>query len=110
MFCRNLFFPFSRLALSFRVSHSRSPSSIPDLSARSVYYPDHNGKIPTGVDLWITGVGLFGALVGQVFFGFLADKKGRKSMYLITLIIMIVATIGQASAASAVRGFSFAVW
>ena len=31
-------------------------------------------------------------------------------MYLLTLIIMITATIGQASSASAVRGFSFAVW
>ena len=31
-------------------------------------------------------------------------------MSLLTLIIMITATIGQASSASAVRGFSFAVW
>ena len=31
-------------------------------------------------------------------------------MYLLTLIIMITATIGQASSASAVRGFSFAAW
>lgn len=31
-------------------------------------------------------------------------------MYLLTLIIMITSTIGQASSASAVRGFSFAVW
>jgi MFS family permease len=46
----------------------------------------------------------------QTTTSYLGDKKGRKSMYLLTLIIMITATIGQASSASAVRGFSFAVW
>lgn len=75
-----------------------------------VYFPENGGKLPTNVDLAITGVSLIGALTGQVLFGYLGDKKGRKSMYLLTLIIMITATIGQASSASAVRGFSFAVW
>ena len=34
-----------------------------------VYFPDHGGKLPTNVDLAITGVSLIGALTGQVVFG-----------------------------------------
>ena len=34
-----------------------------------VYFPDHGGKLPTNVDLAITGVSLIGALTGQMVFG-----------------------------------------
>ena len=40
----------------------------------------------------------------QVFFGFLGDYLGRKKVYLLTLLIMITATIGQCFAASTVKG------
>ena len=51
-----------------------------------------------------------GTLIGQIFFGALGDRLGRKSVYLFTLMILIIATIGQCTSASAVRGASFAVW
>lgn len=66
--------------------------------------------MPQAIDLWITGAALVGTLIGQVFFGVLGDRLGRKNVYLITLLIMVVATIGQTTSASAVRGASFAVW
>ncbi|KAM6499660.1 Major facilitator superfamily domain containing protein [Amanita muscaria] len=39
-----------------------------------------------------------GTLFGQVIFGWLADRMGRKKMYGIELMIMIVGTFGQALA------------
>ncbi|EIE20161.1 MFS general substrate transporter [Coccomyxa subellipsoidea C-169] len=69
-----------------------------------VYYPHLNGKLNRNDDLWITGVALVGTLIGQVFFGFLGDYLGRKKVYLLTLLIMITATIGQCFAASTVKG------
>ena len=58
----------------------------------------------------ITGIALVGTLLGQLFFGVLGDKMGRKKVYLITLLLMITATIGQASSASTVRGFGMVTW
>lgn len=40
----------------------------------------------------------------QVFFGVCGDYLGRKKIYLLTLLIIITATIGQAMAASTVYG------
>lgn len=40
----------------------------------------------------------------QIFFGVCGDYLGRKKVYLFTLIIIIVATIGQAMSASTVFG------
>ncbi|KAG1875500.1 major facilitator superfamily domain-containing protein [Suillus subalutaceus] len=42
-----------------------------------------------------------GNLVGQLLFGWLADKLGRKRMYGVELMIMIIATFGQALAGEA---------
>ncbi|KAG2158000.1 major facilitator superfamily domain-containing protein [Suillus bovinus] len=42
-----------------------------------------------------------GNLVGQVLFGWLADVVGRKRMYGVELMIMIIATFGQALAGQA---------
>jgi MFS transporter, PHS family, inorganic phosphate transporter len=67
-------------------------------------------KLPDAIDLWVTGAALVGTLLGQVFFGLMGDRFGRKSIYLVTLLIMIVATIGQCTSASTVRGASFYVW
>jgi len=68
-----------------------------------LYYYDpisHSpGKLPRNVSNAITGVALCGTLSGQLFFGWLGDKLGRKRVYGITL-----ATTGWCSLAS---GFSF---
>jgi hypothetical protein len=44
----------------------------------------------------------------QVFFGVCGDYLGRKRVYLVTLVIMIVATLGQALSASPIRGWGCA--
>ncbi|CAF4769620.1 unnamed protein product, partial [Rotaria magnacalcarata] len=52
----------------------------------------------------IKGITNVGNLIGQLVFGFLGDSKGRKSIYGIELLIVIVATIGSAMAGSAATG------
>ncbi|KAM5556909.1 low affinity inorganic phosphate transporter 8-like [Rosa sericea] len=47
------------------------------------------GALPTNVNNAITGVALFGTLAGQLFFGWLGDKLGRKKVYGITLVTMV---------------------
>ncbi|KAK9805161.1 hypothetical protein WJX72_002836 [[Myrmecia] bisecta] len=69
-----------------------------------IYYPHLNGKLPLTADLWLTGIALAGTLCGQVFFGILGDRLGRKKVYLLTLMLMIGATIGQSLSASPLQG------
>lgn len=58
-----------------------------------LYYPNPTGKDPGAVSNKvgnaITGVALCGTLVGQLFFGWLGDKLGRKKVYGLTLITMV---------------------
>ncbi|KAI4385617.1 hypothetical protein MLD38_003620 [Melastoma candidum] len=58
-----------------------------------LYYPDPKGqkpgKLPHNVNNAITGVALWGTLAGQLFFGWLGDKLGRKKVYGITLVTMV---------------------
>ncbi|KAL2394654.1 Inorganic phosphate transporter PHO84 [Exophiala dermatitidis] len=58
-----------------------------------VYFPGH--KIPTSADTAIKLSTTAGAVIGQVIFGWLADKLGRKRMYGLELIIILVGTFGQ---------------
>jgi len=58
-----------------------------------VYY---NGTIPPNVDLGLKASGSAGTLLGQLLFGWMADQLGRKRMYGIELMIIIVATVGSA--------------
>ncbi|KAJ3018591.1 UNVERIFIED_CONTAM: Inorganic phosphate transporter pho84 [Siphonaria sp. JEL0065] len=55
-----------------------------------------------------------GSVVGQLMFGFLGDKLGRKSMYATTMMIIIVANIGLAFSSQLVSGLSmyaaFGIW
>lgn len=51
----------------------------------------------------------WGNLIGQVFFGILGDKLGRKKMYGIELLIVIICTITSSLAAPAANGFSILV-
>ncbi|KXN88480.1 Inorganic phosphate transporter PHO84 [Leucoagaricus sp. SymC.cos] len=55
-----------------------------------------NGKLNTNQDLGVKVATPVGTLVGQLLFGWLADIVGRKRMYGVELLIMIIATFAQA--------------
>ncbi|KAF9910068.1 Inorganic phosphate transporter pho84 [Linnemannia zychae] len=59
-----------------------------------IYFDD--GILPADLDLGIKVAASIGTFLGQVGFGHLADRLGRKRMYGIELMIIIVATLGQA--------------
>ncbi|KAJ1337111.1 phosphate:H+ symporter [Batrachochytrium salamandrivorans] len=56
------------------------------------------------IDALVKASTSWGNLIGQLGFGYLGDKLGRKQMYGIELIIMIVCTIGSAFASSTLKG------
>lgn len=60
-----------------------------------VYYPGV-GTMPTSSDNAIKLSTSAGTVVGQLLFGYLADRLGRKRMYGLELIIIIFATLAQA--------------
>ncbi|KAL0644640.1 hypothetical protein Bca4012_042930 [Brassica carinata] len=53
------------------------------------------GSLPPHVAAAVNGVALCGTLAGQLFFGWLGDKLGRKKVYGITLIMMIVCSVAS---------------
>lgn len=59
------------------------------------YFPEHGNKIPQIDDTTIKVITSAGTLVGQLFFGWLADLVGRKRMYGYELLIIMMATLGQ---------------
>ncbi|KAJ1295414.1 hypothetical protein BS78_01G222000 [Paspalum vaginatum] len=64
-----------------------------------IYYTEPNsdtpGALPPNVSAAVNGVALCGTLAGQLFFGWLGDKLGRKSVYGFTLILMVVCSIAS---------------
>jgi PHS family inorganic phosphate transporter-like MFS transporter len=65
-----------------------------------VYFPQ-NDTIPAWELAAVAAAALFGAMVGQVLFGRLADRLGRKKIYPVTLSVMAVGSIGSALAVPA---------
>ena len=66
-----------------------------------VYWQDapvkaNRGKIPVNSDTAIKVATSGGTVLGQVGFGYLADRVGRKRMYGLELIVIIFATLAQA--------------
>jgi len=57
------------------------------------------GSLPPRIQASVTGVALCGTLAGQLFFGWLGDKLGRKRVYGLTLVLMVVCSLAS--------GFSF---
>ncbi|XP_073154508.1 probable inorganic phosphate transporter 1-3 [Henckelia pumila] len=53
------------------------------------------GILPPGVSASVTGVALVGTLFGQLFFGWLGDKMGRKKVYGITLLLMVLCSLAS---------------
>ncbi|VVT49344.1 uncharacterized protein SAPINGB_P002224 [Magnusiomyces paraingens] len=59
------------------------------------YGTSHNGKLPSATSTLIKVSTSVGTVIGQLFFGWLADAVGRKKIYGVELMIIIAATIGQ---------------
>ena len=76
--------------ISQMIAYARFPTH---LNSKGAY-----GSLPTTQDLVVKGMALVGTLFGQLFFGTLGDRLGRKGPYGWTLIIMTVTTIGCAAA------------
>ncbi|XP_062076111.1 low affinity inorganic phosphate transporter 4-like [Humulus lupulus] len=71
-------------------------SAVSKLLGRLYYFDPVSlkpGKLPPRVNNSVTGVALVGTLAGQLFFGWLGDKLGRKKVYGITLIMMVICAI-----------------
>ncbi|KMZ61509.1 Phosphate transporter [Zostera marina] len=71
-------------------------SLITKLLGRIYYYVDGSskpGSLPPNVGAAVNGVAFVGTLTGQLFFGWLGDKMGRKRVYGMTLILMVIASI-----------------
>ncbi|RVW94526.1 Inorganic phosphate transporter 1-11 [Vitis vinifera] len=71
-------------------------STVSKLLGRLYYYDPATGKpgkLPHGVNNFVVGVALVGTLSGQLVFGWLGDKLGRKKVYGMTLILMSICAI-----------------
>ena len=72
-------------------------STVSKLLGRLYYFdpstPNLPGKLPLSVNNMVTGVAIVGTLTGQLIFGWLGDKLGRKKVYGITLILMVICAI-----------------
>lgn len=66
-----------------------------NLASGMLAYAFWGGKIPASTTTLIKVSTSVGTVIGQLGFGFMADKIGRKKIYGTELIIMIVATILQ---------------
>ncbi|XP_023921825.2 inorganic phosphate transporter 1-4, partial [Quercus suber] len=53
------------------------------------------GSLPPNVASAVNGVAFCGTLAGQLFFGWLGDKMGRKRVYGITLMLMVGCSIAS---------------
>ncbi|KAK4687221.1 MFS transporter, PHS family, inorganic phosphate transporter, partial [Tremellales sp. Uapishka_1] len=69
------------------------------IAATMIGYVYHSGKANTAnQDLGIKVAHSVGTFCGQLFFGWLADRVGRKRIYGVELMIIIIGTLGQAVA------------
>uniref|UniRef100_A0A0D6QR60 Major facilitator superfamily (MFS) profile domain-containing protein n=1 Tax=Araucaria cunninghamii TaxID=56994 RepID=A0A0D6QR60_ARACU len=67
-------------------------TTVTKLLGRLYYYDPASGKpgsLPPNVSAAVNGVALCGTLAGQLFFGWLGDKLGRKKVYGLTLLTMV---------------------
>ncbi|KPV74856.1 uncharacterized protein RHOBADRAFT_53788 [Rhodotorula graminis WP1] len=61
----------------------------------------HKGALTPNQDLGLKIATPVGTFIGQLLFGWLADVVGRKKMYGLELMVIIIATVGQAVAGHA---------
>ncbi|XP_059660358.1 inorganic phosphate transporter 1-4 [Cornus florida] len=64
-----------------------------------IYYhvegADKPGSLPPNVSAAVNGVAFCGTLTGQLFFGWLGDKMGRKRVYGMTLMLMCLCSVAS---------------
>ncbi|KAJ9700696.1 hypothetical protein PVL29_006156 [Vitis rotundifolia] len=53
------------------------------------------GTLPPNVSAAVNGVAFCGTLAGQLFFGWLGDKMGRKRVYGMTFMLMVICSIAS---------------
>lgn len=73
-------------------------SLVTKLLGRIYYHVDgaeKPGTLPPHVSAAVNGVAFVGTLSGQLFFGWLGDKLGRKKVYGMTLMLMVVCSIAS---------------
>lgn len=73
-------------------------SLVTKLLGRLYYHKDgalKPGTLPPNVSAAVNGVAFCGTLAGQLFFGWLGDKMGRKRVYGMTLMLMVIASIAS---------------
>ncbi|XP_010274782.1 PREDICTED: inorganic phosphate transporter 1-4-like [Nelumbo nucifera] len=73
-------------------------SLVTKLLGRIYYHVDgatKPGTLPPNVAAAVNGVAFCGTLSGQLFFGWLGDKMGRKRVYGLTLVLMVVCSIAS---------------
>ncbi|KAL1294731.1 hypothetical protein HN51_055544 [Arachis hypogaea] len=72
-------------------------SLVTKLLGRLYYYDGSNnpGALPSNVSSAINGVAFCGTLAGQLFFGWLGDKMGRKRVYGMTLMLMVICSLAS---------------
>ncbi|KAJ1675604.1 hypothetical protein EV182_000950 [Spiromyces aspiralis] len=75
-----------------------------------IHYADAEGsaknQTPTHIDTWVKASAQIGTMVGQILFGYLGDRLGRKRVYGIELMIIVVTTLAASFSSSAERGLS----
>nr|GLL43588.1 inorganic phosphate transporter 1-4-like [Ipomoea trifida] len=73
-------------------------SLVTKLLGRIYYHVDDApkpGSLPPNVSAAVNSVALCGTLAGQLFFGWLGDKMGRKKVYGLTLMLMVICSIAS---------------
>lgn len=73
-------------------------TTVTKLLGRIYYYDPTTGKpgsLPPNVSAAVNGVALCGTFAGQLFFGWLGDKLGRKKVYGMTLMCMVFSALAS---------------
>ncbi|WOL05418.1 hypothetical protein Cni_G14147 [Canna indica] len=73
-------------------------SLVAKLLGRIYYHIDGSptpGTLPPQVSAAVNGVAFCGTLTGQLFFGWLGDKMGRKRVYGMTLMLMVICSVAS---------------
>ncbi|URD95843.1 phosphate transporter [Musa troglodytarum] len=73
-------------------------SLVTKLLGRIYYFDpssDSPGTLPPNVAAAVNGVAFCGTLSGQLFFGWLGDKLGRKKVYGMTLMLMVICSVAS---------------